>query len=108
MFSKKDFRKKINPYVKSGGTYRIEMFNDSGREMMTYFWFEPGEYDDGEPHNGVGSIHVNPHIADSLRSLFKMRESKVLDIIADWVSETLEVDVDEISIFPNRKTPPNY
>ena len=108
MFSKKDFRKELNPYVQDGGTWRIEMFDDNERELISYFWYGPGEYDDGTLHNGIGSLHVNPKIVDFIRSTFSLRESKVLDIIADWVSETLGADIDEISVFPQRPSPPNY
>ena len=104
MFSKKDFRKDV--WIDEN--WRIDMFDDKGRELISYFWYEPGEYDDGTPHNGIGSLHVNPKIVDFIRNTFSLRESKVLDIIADWVSETLEVDIDEISVFPKRPTPPNY
>lgn len=107
-FSNKDFIKEINPYVKSGGTFRINLFADNGEEKMSYFWFEPGEDDDGNPHNGVGHLHVNPEIADTLREIFSVRESKILDIISDWVSETLNVDIDETTIYPRRKKTPNY
>jgi hypothetical protein len=107
-FTNKDFRKEINPYVKDGNTWRVEMFNDSGKELLSYFWFGPGEDDDGNPHNGIGSLHVNPEIVDTLRGIFSVRESKILDIIADWVSETLNSDIDEISIYPDRNKTPNY
>jgi len=108
LFSNKDFRKELNPYVKDGNTWHIEMFNDSGKELLSYFWFGPGEDDDGNPHNGVGSLHVNPEIIDTLRGIFSVRESKILDIVADWASETLNADIDEISIFPHRNKTPNY
>ena len=84
------------------------MFGENGRELISYFWYGPGEDDDGNPHNGIGSVHVHPEIVDTLRSAFSVRESKILDIIADWISETLNVDIDEISIYPHRKGSPNY
>lgn len=108
IFPNKDFRKEINPYVKDGNTWRVEMFSDNKRNLITYFWYGPGEDDDGNPHNGIGSIHVHPEIVDTLRNTFSVRESKILDIIADWVSETLNVDIDEISIYPHRKGSANY
>jgi hypothetical protein len=108
MFSEKNFKKEINPYVKDGNTWRVEMSNDSGKQLLAYFWYGPGEDDDGNPHNGVGSLHIHYQILDSLRGFFGIRESKIQDIIADWVSETLNVDIDEISIHPHRNGTPNY
>lgn len=107
-FSNKDFRKEINPYVKSGGTWRIDLYTNNKKNEMSYFWFEPGEDDDGNPHNGVGSLQIHPEIVDTLRGTFTVRESKILDVIADWVTETLNVDIDEIAIYPERRKTPNY
>lgn len=108
LFSNKDFRKEINPYVKDGNTWHIDMYNNDKLILISYYWYGPGEDDDGNPHRGVGSLHVHPDIADTLRGTFTVRESKILDIIADWVSETLNVDIDEISIYPQRKGSPGY
>jgi hypothetical protein len=51
---------------------------------------------------------MHPDIVDTLRQLINIRESKVVDIVADWFSEKFEVDIDEISVYPERKTPAIY
>jgi hypothetical protein len=94
--------KEINPYVKSGKTYRLNMFDVNGKEFMNYFFYEPGEDDDGNPHNGHGSIHVNWVVDDKIRKLLSLRQTKVLDIIADWVTDKFGVDVDEVDVYPKR------
>jgi len=104
MFSKKDFRKDVI----DDENWRVDMFDDKERELISYFWYEPGEYDDGTPHNGIGSLHVHPDVADFIRNTFSVRQGKALDIIGDWVSEKFDVDIDEIDIYPTRKSPPNY
>jgi len=93
---------KVNSY--NPDAYRIEM----GDDLITYFYYGPGEYDDGEPHYGIGSLHIHPDIVDSLRKLIKIRESKVMDMVADWFSEKYNVDIDEVSIYPTRKNPAVY
>jgi hypothetical protein len=108
LFTNEDFRKELNPYVEDGNTWRIDMFTDKGKELMNYFWYGPGEYDDGTKHNGVGQLSVHHELADTLRNNLTVRESKILDIIADWVSEKLNVDVDELDISPKSRTPTNY
>jgi hypothetical protein len=108
IFPNKDFRKEINPYVKDGDTWRIHMFDEDDRNLITYFWYGPGDDDDGNPHNGIGLIYVHHEIVDTLRNTFSVRESKILDIIADWVSETLNVDIDKIAIYPNKNETLNY
>jgi hypothetical protein len=102
MFKGVKENKIINPH--NPNAYRIEM----GDDLITYFYYGPGEYDDGEPHYGIGSLHIHPDIVDTLRKLIKIRESKVVDIVADWFSEKFGVDVDETSLYPYRKTPTTY
>ena len=108
MFSNEDFTRETNEYDKSGNTWRIHMNDDNGNEKLKYFWFGPGEDDDGNPHNGVGNLHVHPDVADFIRNTFSIRQGKAVDIIGDWVSEKFGVDIDEIDIYPNRQGPPNY
>jgi hypothetical protein len=92
--------KQINAH--NPNAYRLILGN------ITYFYYGPGEYDDNTPHYGVGMLHIHPDIVDTLRNMISVRESKVIDIIADWFSEKFGVDVDEISIHPHRKEPPVY
>jgi hypothetical protein len=40
--------------------------------------------------------------------MITIRETKVVDIIADWVSQKFDVDIDEVSIYPKRKNTPVY
>lgn len=94
--------KKINPYNSSAYEMRL-----GGK--ISYFYYGPGEYaDDDTKHYGIGSLHIHPDIVDTLRQMISVRESKVMDIIADWFSEKFEVDIDDISIYPSRKKPPVY
>ena len=80
------------------------MFDKNGEIFITYFYFEPGEDDYGIPHDDSGSIHVHWQVDEKIRKLFSLRQSKVLDIIADWVSDKFDVDVDEVDIYPNKPT----
>lgn len=93
-------KKEENPY--SNGAYRIHMYNSDDEEIIVYFYFPPGEDDDGNPHNGIGSIHVNWAIEDKITKIFSLRQSKVLDIIADWVTDKFGVDVDEVDVYPKK------
>jgi hypothetical protein len=97
-----EVEKEINPYDKTGDTYRLNFYDQDGKEFLTYFYFPPGEDDDGNLHNGVGNLHINWKIDDMIRKLFTIRQTKVADIIADWVSETFDVDIDEVDIFPRK------
>ena len=102
MFKDVEPERKQNP--SNVDAYSIRL----GLAKISYFYYGPGEYDDGTMHSGVGSLLVHPDIVDYLRRTIKIRESKVLDIIADWFSEKFEVDIDETSIYPQRENPPAY
>lgn len=106
-FKEDKFKKHYN---EDGETiWRIDMLDENGDDSISFFWHEPGLYDDGETlHNGIGNLHIHPTIVDSLRTVFKVRENKIMDIIADWVSEKLNVDIDEITLYPYRQTPTVY
>lgn len=93
-------RKEENPY--SNGAYRIHMYNEDDKEIMTYFYYPPGEDDDGNPHDGHGSLQVNWIVDDKIKKILSIRQSKVLDIIADWLSDKFNVDVDEVVIYPTK------
>ena len=106
IFENSDSEKIQNPY--NPDAYRINLKVPKKSETISYFYYGPGEYDDDTKHYGIGSLHIHPDIVDTIRKLVGIRETKVVDIVTDWFSEKFEVDVDEISIYPERKTPAVY
>lgn len=98
IFSKEDFRNYKNPHVEDGSVWRVEIHTDDGERSMSYFWYGPGEDDDGNLHNGMGSLYIDSNLVDNLRINLNVRESKIIDILADWVSEKLNVEIDEVGI----------
>lgn len=106
IFGNSDSEKIQNPH--NPDAYRIELKAPEKSETISYFYYGPGEYDDDTKHYGIGSLHIHPDIVDTIRKLVGIRETKVVDIVTDWFSEKFEVDVDEISIYPERKTPAVY
>jgi hypothetical protein len=106
MFQGYNDEKKQNPSNKNA--FRMTLKSSNGDEKIEYFYFGPGEYDDDTKHFGIGNLHIHPNIVDELRQIIKIRETKVVDIIADWFSEKFDLDVDNIGIYPERKTPAVY
>jgi len=107
MFSNMDFRKEGNDPI-NPSLWRIYLFDKNKKNTLTYFWYEPGVDDDDNPHNGIGNLHIDPIILDTLRTSLGVRETKIIDIVTDWVSQKLNVDIDEIAIHPHRNRTPNY
>lgn len=106
IFGNSDSEKIQNPH--NPDAYRIELKVPKKSETISYFYYGPGEYDDDTKHYGIGTLHIHPYIVDDLRRLIKTRETKVMDIVADWFSEKYQVDIDEVSIYPDRKKPAVY
>lgn len=98
-----EVEKEINPYDKTGDTYSLKIFDQEGNEFLSYFYFPPGTDDDGNPHDGIGNLHVHWKTDDMIRKIFSIRQSKVIDTIADWVSEKFGIDVDEVTIYPRQR-----
>ena len=93
------------------GDYTIQMFNSDGKKLLFYIWYGAGgAYDDDDDtvHNGIGHLQIHPYIVDFIRSTFKIRETKAIDIISDWVSNKIDSEVDTATIYPNREKPTIY
>jgi hypothetical protein len=93
--------KEENPY--NPNAYVLNIFNKQNKDLLVYFWYGPGEDDDGNPHNGVGSLHIDYTLIDFFRKYLNLRETKTMDIVADWVSEKYDVDIDEVAIHPTKQ-----
>lgn len=101
--------KKESPWSDEG--YTMRLYDKDGINRLFYAWYAPGSsYDDDDDtvHNGIGHLQVHPKIVDFIRTMFKVRETKALDLIGDWFTNRVNTEVDEIVIHPNRPTPPVY
>jgi hypothetical protein len=107
-FKNPNIRKKNNKYSDNTFDFHLSKEKES-KVLLSYYYYGPGTYDDDydTEHFGVGFLSVDGKLADNIRKMFSLRESKVLDLIADWVSEKFNVDIDEVSIVP-RDIPPVY
>ena len=82
------------------GTTRWDLYDKDGKWVMYY-------YHTGQQHHMDGS-KADPEwtsvsIAENLVTLFgrnlRFRESKVMDLMADWFTKTFNLDVDDVSIY---------
>ena len=104
-----NLKKEENSY--DNRSYNVKMYNKDNQRLLYYIWYAPGggwDDDDDTVHNGVGSLQVHPSIVDLFRQMFKLRETKILDIITEWVDNKVEDEVDEVTIYPYREKPPVY
>lgn len=95
----------------NGRGYTVRMYNSDGKKLLYYIWYGAGgAYDDDDDtvHNGIGNLQIHPYIADFIRNTFRIRETKAIDIISDWVSNKIGSEVDTATIYPNREKPTIY
>lgn len=82
--------------------YEPKGINTSGvrvsNEILFYVWYPPGEDDDGKPHDGVGHLFFDDFETSLLGKLLSIRPNAVLDIVADWFTETFDYEVDRVSV----------
>ena len=64
------------------------------KEVMIYVWYPEGVNDIGESHNGRGHLFIDDYITSTLGKLLSVRPNTVMDIVADWFTETFGYDVD--------------
>lgn len=98
----KDNNIKKFPSYFGENSYSVSFIHNDANVMTLYF---TGENDSFEEENNepFAQIQVHYHLVDRLVNMFGIRKSRVLDLIADWVSEKLNIDVDEIVIYPRKE-----
>jgi hypothetical protein len=106
MFEDVNPKKEVNPH--NPNAYKLIL------GKINYYYFGEGEFDDAyfgmeaRKHYGIGHLHIHPDIVETIRLMVSIRETKVMDVVADWFSEKFDVDIDEVSIYPKRKNTPVY
>jgi len=99
MFPMDKYEVEVNPYDETGNTWRGDFHDKYGKDSMTFFYFAKTEDEDGNDMDIPStSLYIKKPIVESLVKLFSVRSNKIMDIIADWVSEKLNADIDEIDI----------
>jgi hypothetical protein len=69
---------------------------------MNYFYYEPGEDDDGNPHDGHGSIHVNWQVNDKIKRILRVHK-RAQSILNVWKQELVNIKFSTFfsKLFPN-------
>jgi hypothetical protein len=96
----KDFttRREENPYVEGG--YSLEVIKKNGDKVFQYNFFPAGESWD-DPSDKIypanGNLYIKKPLVEDLIDFLNVRETKVLDLVADWFTQKFDVDVDYVS-----------
>ena len=98
-----EVKKEINPYDESGRTYSLELHNEEGKNLLSFYYFPKTDNTIGgerDIQDSSGSLHVHYRLYDELKGFLPLRKSGILNIIADWFTDKYNLDVDEVSIYP--------
>lgn len=80
------------------GNTKWELFDKNGKWLMHYIHYSTKDM--GEFHfNESGNLALDKSLVSLFMRNLRFRESKVLDLMADWFSKTFDVDVDKVDIF---------
>jgi len=94
-------KKEENPFANNPETFKITYRRKSGKVLMVYYHYpetEPDEYE-GTDGSETGSIHMSTYLYGKLKKLVRSRQSKVMDIFADWFEETTGQKVTDVAIY---------
>lgn len=86
-----------NPYNDVGFSIKIKDIND--RQLFQYNFFPAGEsWDDPSDkiYPAYGNLYIREKFVEDLIDFLNVRETKVLDLIADWFTKKYNVDVDNV------------
>lgn len=88
-----------NPYRE--GSYNIKISRDKNSGIVFNFIHtaEGESWDDPEDtiYPAHGTLYIRNELVNDLIKLLNVRETKVLDLIADWFTRNYNVDIDNVS-----------
>ena len=74
--------RKITPKSRNYGNLREDWCIDGKEEVVAFYFFDKGEFENG-------TLYVSRKIVKSLSNLLNIRQSYVLNTIAEWYDETM-------------------
>lgn len=91
-------KREENPYMDGSFSLNIKDVNDE--KLFRYNFFPAGESWD-DPSDKIypanGNLYIRQELVEDLIGFLNVRETKVLDLIADWFTKKYDVDVDDVS-----------
>lgn len=95
---KPKIEREANFYNDEGFSIYIKDVNDE--KLFRYNFFPAGESWD-DPSDKIypanGNLYIRKELVEDLIGFLNVRETKVLDLIADWFTKKYDVDVDDVS-----------
>ena len=76
-----------------------ELFDKDGKWLMHYIHYSQKHMNGKVVEDESSYLALDKSLVSLFMRNLRFRESKVLDLMADWFSKTFDVDVDKVDIF---------
>jgi len=80
------------------GNTRWDLYSKSGKFLMYYIHYGPKHMNGKVVENESGYLSLQHSLVSLFMRNLRFRQSKVLDLLADWFTKTFDVDIDSVDI----------
>ena len=82
------------------GTTRWDLYDKDGKWIMYYYHTGQQHHADGsKAEDEWTSVSIDERLVTLFGRNLRFRESKVMDLMADWFTKTFGLDVDDVSVY---------
>jgi len=85
------------------GNTRWDLYSKSGKWLMFYIHYGPKHMNGKVVEGESGYLSLQHSLVTLFMRNLRFRESKVLDLLADWFTKTFDVDIDSVDIYMRHK-----
>ena len=85
------------------GNTRWDLYSKSGKFLMHYIHYGEKHMDGKVVENESGYLSLQHSLVSLFMRNLRFRQSKALDLLADWFTKTFEVDIDSVDIYMKHK-----
>jgi len=80
------------------GNTRWDLYSKSGKFLMYYIHYGEKHMNGKVVENESGYLSLQHSLVSLFMRNLRFRQSKVLDLLADWFTKTFDVDIDSVDI----------
>jgi hypothetical protein len=85
------------------GNTRWDLYSKSGKFLMYYIHYGEKHMNGKVVENESGYLSLQHSLVSLFMRNLRFRQSKALDLLADWFTKTFEVDIDSVDIYMKHK-----
>ena len=85
------------------GNTRWDLYSKSGKFLMYYIHYGEKHMNGKVVENESGYLSLQHSLVSLFMRNLRSRQSKALDLLADWFTKTFEVDIDSVDIYMKHK-----